>query len=229
MATAELQPSKLGRKDHWDNIYSKELQNFEEIGDEGEVWFGEDSVEKMVSWALDNVPPSSRKSLLEVGSGNGTLLFAMCEAGYSPEYMLGIDYSADAVKLARAIAPTRGAENLAFEECDFLHGDVPSLGGEAEGWDLIMDKGTYDAIALGEKDEHGRSPAAGYPRRLANLLRPDGFFLITSCNFTEDELRSSFETAATGLKYHSRVQHRSFTFGGQSGQTISTVAFYKPA
>jgi EEF1A lysine methyltransferase 2 len=141
--------------------------------------FGEDSIEKMVSWAIANVAPSAKKSVLEVGSGNGTLLFAMCEAGYSPDYMLGIDYSADAVKLARAIAPTRNAENLAFEECDFLYDGVPSLGDNEEGWDLVLDKGTYDAIALAQKDDEGRFPAAGYPKRLASLLRPNGYFLIT--------------------------------------------------
>jgi hypothetical protein len=54
-----------------------------------------------------------------------------------------------------------------------------SLGGGPENWDLIMDKGTYDAIALGTRDTDGRSPAIHYPGRVAGLLKPDGIFLIT--------------------------------------------------
>jgi hypothetical protein len=79
-------------------------------------------------------------------------------------------------------------------------------------WDLLLDKGTFDAIALGEKDAAGKSPAAGYPDRVARLLKPGGFFLITceiplprwishsklglvACNFTEDELKATFTSS----------------------------------
>ncbi|KAL1683345.1 S-adenosyl-L-methionine-dependent methyltransferase [Schizophyllum commune] len=240
----ELQPSKLGTKEHWDNVYSSELANFKEIGDEGEIWFGEESVEKMVDWALEHVPPPSASSssssahptILEIGSGNGTLLFALAEAGYSPTKLCGIDYSADAVALAKSIAEARGGglEDITFEERDFLTEEIIGLGGEGSeentlntaSWDLVLDKGTYDAIALGEKDEKGLSPAVGYPTRAARLLKPGGFFLITSCNFTEEELKASF-TAEGTLEYHSRVKHRTFSFGGQSGSVVCTVAFRK--
>ncbi|KAI5892848.1 S-adenosyl-L-methionine-dependent methyltransferase [Schizophyllum commune H4-8] len=239
---AELQPSKLGTKEHWDNVYSSELANFKEIGDEGEIWFGEESVEKMVDWALEHIPPPSSASpsssthptILEIGSGNGTLLFALAEAGYAPTKLCGIDYSADAVALAKSIAQARGGglEDITFEERDFLTEEIVGLsdGGkdahETASWDLVLDKGTYDAIALGEKDEKGLSPAAGYPARAARLLKPGGFFLITSCNFTEEELKASF-TAEGTMEYHSRVKHRTFSFGGQSGSVVCTVAFRK--
>jgi methylase of polypeptide subunit release factors len=141
----------------------------------------------MVDWALDNVPPSGNPAILEVGSGNGTLLLAMHEASYPASRMCGIDYSPDAVKLAQSIATSRGdaASDITFSTCDFLSEEapVPELikkdVSEWEGWDLVLDKGTYDAIALGEKLSNGQSPAAGYPARLAELFRPGGYFLIT--------------------------------------------------
>ncbi|KAJ7126873.1 S-adenosyl-L-methionine-dependent methyltransferase [Mycena epipterygia] len=234
MSLSDLQPSKLGRKEHWDQVYQTELTNFQEHGDEGEIWFGVQSVEKMVKWALEHVPPSQNASTLEVGSGNGTLLFALVDAGYDASYLSGIDYSPDAVNLARAIAETTDAgDSITFSECDFLATDPPRLPNMAheqqpDVWDLLLDKGTFDAIALGDKEDGGKSPASRYPGRVARLLKPGGSFLITSCNFTEDELRTNFETPDTGLLYHSRIQHRTFTFGGKSGSPCSSVAFIKP-
>lgn len=34
----ELAGSRLGRKEHWDQVYAEELTNLEEHGDEGELW-----------------------------------------------------------------------------------------------------------------------------------------------------------------------------------------------
>ena len=34
----ELAGSRLGRKEHWDQVYAEELANLEEHGDEGELW-----------------------------------------------------------------------------------------------------------------------------------------------------------------------------------------------
>lgn len=224
-------------------MYSSELVNFGEIGDEGEVWFGEDSVEKMVDWALDHVPTDPSPYILEVGAGNGNLLFALHEAGFAAERMRGVDYSADAVKLAQAIATSKqrakdeheedasvtGPGAITFAVCDFLAEDVPLLGG-VQGvatWDLVLDKGTFDAIALAGQNEQGANIADGYMSRVGRVVKPGGYFLITSCNFTEDELKLKFATSETGLTYHSRIPFPSFSFGGKSGNVYSSVAFQK--
>ena len=148
--------------------------------------FGTESVEKMVEWALEHVPSSSNASILEVGSGNGTLLFGLLDAGYDPITLSGIDYSRGAVSLAKEIANKRGggAPSISFSECDFLK-DEPKVLDSTQGasepgvWDVLMDKGTYDAIALGQKDENGKSPVEKYPGRVTRLLKPGGYFLIT--------------------------------------------------
>ncbi|KAK0469714.1 S-adenosyl-L-methionine-dependent methyltransferase [Desarmillaria tabescens] len=247
--STDLQPSKLGNKEHWDDVYKTELEIFDETGDEGEIWyvlpltdhpyspircdrFGEESVEKMVDWTVENVPSSQGPSILEIGSGNGTLLFALLEAGYDATTLCGIDYSMDAVQLAQKISSTRDGERISFDQRDFLSEDpsvLPHMDQENSSgqWDLLLDKGTYDAIALGQRDELGRSPAYQYPSRAARLLKADGFFLITSCNFTEDELKAHFVTPETGFVYHSRIQHPTFMFGGKSGSICSSVAFKK--
>src|SRR6266702_703921 len=87
-----------------------------------------------------------------------------------------------AVKLAGLIAHTRNGEEIAFHVWDFLRDSPPLATGrpDASGlWDLLLDKGTYDAIALREKDELGRSPLAAYPAQASRFLKEGGYFLIT--------------------------------------------------
>lgn len=208
----------------------------------------------MVDWASEHVPASEKLSVLEIGSGNGTLLFALMEAGYPPANLSGIDYSPGSVKLSQSIAATRGGEQILFHICDFLKEEPPLLPSmtSANTWDLLLDKGTFDAIALMEKGENGVAPVTRYPAKVAKLLKPGGHFLITctlsqlesnailseltmcvfltaACNFTEEELQASFVNDQTGLAYHSRIQHPTFTYGGKSGSICSSVAFMKQA
>jgi SAM-dependent methyltransferase len=151
----------------------------------------------MVEWSLENIPPSSNASVLEIGSGNGTLLFGLLDAGYDPANLSGIDYSPGAVALSTQIAQTRGGSMINFSECDFLKDDPPipenlRLEGRIDIWDLILDKGTYDAIALGQKDDQGHSPSINYPGRVARLLKPGGYCLITCkplCKFKRNEVK----------------------------------------
>ena len=159
----------------------------------------------MVEWTLENVPITSQPQILEIGSGNGTLLFALHEAGYAASHLTGIDYSPDAVKLAHMVARSQNSEQVTFHVCDFIselpppqpqpqqappaasHTPSGQLDADVQGsWDLLLDKGTYDAIALGEKDESGRCPVAVYPVRASKLLRENGYFLI-SCK-SQDNL-----------------------------------------
>lgn len=149
--------------------------------------FGEDSVEKMIDWAVENIPSDTNPWIVEIGSGNGTLLFALQEAGYPPRRICGVDYSQDAVKLSRAIGESReeGASDITFGVCDFLTDYPAPLDGQSSSsdrvglWDLVLDKGTFDAMALSERDENGNAPWEAYPPRIAQILRPGGYFLIT--------------------------------------------------
>lgn len=61
-----------------------------------------------------------------------------------------------------------------------------------EPWDLVLDKGTFDALALsqetipvrrvtadGKEELEQRLPSAVYPEKVAQLVKKGGFFLIT--------------------------------------------------
>ncbi|WVF65954.1 hypothetical protein IAT40_000692 [Kwoniella sp. CBS 6097] len=295
MADEELPPSKLGTKDHWDSVYEREVRVYNDVGDEGEVWFGESSVTKMRKWAHKHIKPKpdgSAVRIMEAGSGNGTLLLSFLtspateedEFRQPPKYHLtGIDYCESAATLAQSIEHSR-RENLPSEienpesdsddsdygydsaeedderdggggkglimndvECSWRTADLLRSNLNGEKWDLVLDKGTYDALCLsdeGIEEEGGRLPSQVYPEKIAKLVENGGFFLITSCNFTEEEIKARYtkegldwikyveadadkRVSLTGFEFHSSVPHPSFSFGGKTGTTVCTVAFQK--
>jgi len=171
--------------------------------------------------------------ILDLGTGNGSLLFSLSESGFGtnpdpdPEKrgsLLGVDYSAESIRLAEAVASSRfsssldtGPDNtnpqkrnkIEFKEWDILRGDPSSLFSfpsdsssssdiSQKKFDLVLDKGTFDAISLsGDTDSLGRRVSEGYAARVADLLAEGGIFLVTSCNWTEVELQAWFEGTTT--------------------------------
>ncbi len=139
---------------------------------------------------------------------------------------------------------SRGAQPILFAVWDVLHGALdavaphrPALEPGDGGWDVVLDKGTFDAICLStERDTAGRHVCEGYRARILALLRPGGCFVITSCNWTEDELRAWFERDAADrgrdavdcwLGLADRADYPTISFGGVKGQAVSTLCFEK--
>ncbi|KAK3692242.1 S-adenosyl-L-methionine-dependent methyltransferase [Podospora appendiculata] len=248
-----LEPSELGTKQYWDNLYTSEIANHaSNPADTGTVWFDDSDAEaKMVAFldaqahalGLDR----AAAAVLDLGCGNGSLLFALRDDGWAGT-LLGVDYSEKSVALARRVGAARDIacdddnenkeKEVEFKAWDVLNGPLSDVqptdrdGEQTGGWDLVLDKGTFDAISLSdERDARGRRICEGYGSRVLALLRPGGVFLVTSCNWTEAELTGWFEVAASGagarLRRAGRIEYRSFSFGGVKGQTISTLCFVK--
>lgn len=223
----EYEPSELGTKEYWESLYDRENKNFQENGDIGEIWFGEDSVEKMVDWVLKNSSNSST-TILDIGCGNGHLLLELASNYFTN--LIGIDYSPNAIRLAKDIAKNRNLDDIiSYHVIDLINS---STTGNDEFWlngtrkfDIILDKGTFDAIALSpyeNRDEKGNHPRDIYPSKVHSLLDQNGYFLLTSCNFTNEELINKFNDE---FEYFDHIKYPTFTFGGVKGQIISTVAF----
>ncbi|KAH8909778.1 hypothetical protein BR93DRAFT_924786 [Coniochaeta sp. PMI_546] len=295
-----LEPSELGTKQYWDALYATELTNHStNPSDEGTVWFDDSDAEAKLLSFLDAHAddPSSplhlskpSTSFLDLGCGNGSLLFALRDDGWDGR-LLGVDYSEASVALAVRVgegrrrraqeeeqdeeedgeeaegveidgevkrgshrdqevvngnahdapvsAPAPGGKKVDFMVWDVLAGPLDAVRSETNkqngdtstaGWDVVLDKGTFDAVSLSsQRDEAGRRICEGYRDRVLQLLRPEGIFLVTSCNWTEAELKGWFEGESEmgRLKQVDRVEYRSFSFGGVKGQTISTVCFMK--
>lgn len=194
--------------------------------------------------------------------------------------MVGVDYSARSVELARELQRSRGhsayrtdsededededdedegaseetdnadadaAAPIQFEEWDILgskailseSGAVSSPASseqtlswfpyEQGGFDIVLDKGTFDAISLAG-DAKATRVCERYPDIARQLVRRGGFLIVTSCNWTEEELVKWFvaeEKVKDRLVVWGRVEYPRFRFGGQEGQGVCTVCFQR--
>lgn len=181
--------------------------------------FGEGSLKKMRSWASKNLPPTShneRTRILECGTGNGTLLLSFLTSpesdGPQRYHLTGTDYSPGSITLSKEVEASH-RQSLAegdFDDeeevindvtTDWRVADLLRHDFEGEQWDLVLDKGTFDALCLSEEQVAGRLPSSVYPEQVAKLVKDGGFFLITSCNFTEEEIKARWTKADLGLTY----------------------------
>ena len=101
---------------------------------------------------------------------------------------------------------------------DVCSAEQPVLRGAP--FDVCLDKGTYDAISL-TADSKLRKEC--YTAMVQRHLKEGGFFVIASCNWTKQELIQLFPC----FNYVSDIPAPSISFGGRSGQTVTTVVFVK--
>lgn len=222
----------------WDKTYTDDLsthaQNPQHIGT---TWFSDTLASSKTLTYLLSLPLSqTTTTFLDLGTGNGEMLFLLREEGGFRGRMLGVDYSAASVELANKIAAVRkglgaGAGATAPKEVEFRVWDILKGGGGLEdlkqsgGFDVVLDKGTFDAVSLSDEvDERGRRLCEGYRERVEGLVKGNGGrLLVTSCNWTEEELRNWFEEGE--LVFEGRIEYPRFSFGGQTGQSVSSVCF----
>ena len=153
------------------------------------------------------------------------------EEGCFKGRMVGVDYSDAGIQLCRKRLEMLQEEVPETQDIDFVEWDVMHQEPKKEwedGFDIVLDKGTFDAISLsGERDGNGvgRRICETYREKVERLVKPGGHLIVTSCNWTEEELRQWFEGDA--LEAVGRVKYPVFKFGGQTGQSISTIHFQK--
>ncbi|CAM8927318.1 unnamed protein product [Rhodiola kirilowii] len=255
-ANNEASASVLGLQSYWDATYADELANFSEHGHVGEVWFGEDVMEIVVSWTknlclenskdvmsnhVGNESAETEKnddilqnwSVLDIGTGNGLLLQEFAKQGFTD--LTGTDYVEGAVELARRLADRAGFAHIKFLVDDVLETKLDKQ------FQLVVDKGTLDAIGL---HPDGPLKRIMYWNSVSKLVESGGILVITSCNHTKDELIQEVEdfnqTRTKGpnqeemsnnlsvFRYLSHVtSYPTFMFGGSVGSRVATVAFIR--
>ncbi|KAF3387003.1 Protein-lysine N-methyltransferase EFM4 [Penicillium rolfsii] len=259
--------------------------------DPGTSWFSEHNAPEKVLHFLTRrtfplAPRNTRAqghaqpSILDLGTGNGSMLALLRKKGRFNGKMVGVDYSARSVELARELQRSRGHSAyrtddeddededdeeeegevggdadtpepapIQFEEWDILGSKallsesgvktsptsddttLPWFPYEEGGFDIVLDKGTFDAISLAD-DAKASRVCERYPDIARRLVRRGGFLIVTSCNWTEDELVKWFVTGKEegekdALTVWGRVEYPRFRFGGQEGQGVCTVCFQR--
>ncbi|RVW17025.1 EEF1A lysine methyltransferase 2 [Vitis vinifera] len=256
----EVDNSMLGLQSHWDATYAGDLANFHVHGHAGEVWFGAVVMSVVASWTknlcidisqgcMPNLSDFKSKSfeqfekdlarwrVLDVGIGNGLLLQELAKQGFSD--LTGIDYSEGAINLAQNLADRDG-----FTSINFLVDDNLETKLERQ-FQLVMDKGTLDAIGLHPDDPIKRIM---YWDSISRLVVPGGILVITSCKSTKDELMQEVDAFNRRrlsssqepeipkdqdaprdypFKYLSHFQSDSTSVLGVVGSLVVTVAFLR--
>ncbi|XP_023585816.1 EEF1A lysine methyltransferase 2 isoform X3 [Trichechus manatus latirostris] len=129
----------------------------------------------------------------------------------------GIDYSPSAIQLSGSIIEREGLSNIKLKVEDFLN-----LSTKLSGFHICIDKGTFDAISL--NPDNAVEKRKQYVKSLSRVLTVKGFFLITSCNWTKEELVNEF---SEGFELCEELPTPRFSFGGRSGSSVAALVFQK--
>ncbi|XP_017486395.1 PREDICTED: protein-lysine N-methyltransferase mettl10 [Rhagoletis zephyria] len=218
MSVDELNGSELGTKEYWDNSYDREIKNYKNYGDVGEIWFDEDSQIRVINWIMKQDNLSTDIKIIDMGCGNGMLLIELAREGYTD--LLGVDYSPNAIELAKQIAKDQELI-IRYEVADLLNNEL-FLQQIDTPFGIVHDKGTYDAISLCPKNPKEKREA--YIRTVHSVMDEKSVFIITSCNWTEDELIISF---VDKFLKKCTIPTPSFKFGGKVGSVVSSIVFTK--
>ncbi|XP_072946921.1 EEF1A lysine methyltransferase 2 [Epargyreus clarus] len=214
MDITELESSELGTQGYWQEVYTKEIDNYEDHGDPGDVWFGEDSAMRVIHW-ICNCGVEKDTPIVDLGCGNGYTLMELAKEGFTN--LLGIDYCKEAIELAERIS-LKDFPIIKYKVFDITKDNVNDL----DKFGLIHDKGTYDAISL--NPDNPKEHREKYINQMEKMLLDNGLFIITSCNWTEEELVKHFSEK---MRLKCVIPTPQFKFGGKVGSVVSSVVFCK--
>ena len=191
---------ELSKQSYWESVYDNDMRVMNDTGDVGEIWFGEHVHDIMVATAVRYNRHNGR--CIDLGCGNGAISEALRHENIECD---GVDFSPSAIALARKAFP-----NGHYFVQDLLEWQV------IRTYDIVLDKGTLDAIYLSDNE----ADVDCYLRTVTRLLSNNGHFIITSCNLTETELIDMVP-----LNHCETYPHPKIEFMGHSGSKVTTCVF----
>ena len=83
-----------------------------------------------------------------------------------------------------------------LQQADLLDDSAHQRAPLTTRYDVCLDKGTYDAISLSPHVPQ-LNCRESYARCVQEIVRSGGMFILTSCNWTEEELKEHFTQGTT--------------------------------
>ncbi|KEG01784.1 hypothetical protein YYE_03303 [Plasmodium vinckei vinckei] len=215
--------SELHKLSYWEKIYTNEKDNYKELNIELEEWF-EENCDKIINWIDNNFKENKNISILDIGSGNGLFLHKLYKKGFVNLY--GFDFSKTAIDLARSFFEDNDMNNIYVQVLDICNIrtelNLPDSK-LARTYDLLNDKGTFDIFFMNNKQTE-------YFQQVSFFFKVNTLFSITSCNCCKEELLeivNSFNQNSSKIKLSviDEILYETITFGGKTGQTITTLIF----
>lgn len=159
-----------------------------------------------------------------MGCGNGFILSQLATR-HSFLNLLGIDYSPKAIDFCRQLYQST-APAIQFKVVDILS-DSSSDSSSSSSFpacDVLVDKGTYDAIALMPDGDLAANRRL-YRSFVLNHLNLNGHLVIMSCNFTRGELCRflllQLPSPAGDLTLVHEFATPKLSFGGKVGSQVT--------
>ncbi|KAK6292170.1 hypothetical protein J4Q44_G00379550 [Coregonus suidteri] len=168
--------NNMDKKATWDRFYTEnnsKATNFKNF----EWFFGFDAIRDFILPMLHSQPNSDALHVLDMGCGTSALGSCIYRDSPWPVQVTCADISAIAVRLmqeqteAKAVQPQNPSSKLDFLEldCTHLHKQFGS-----ESLDLILDKGTIDALL---RSREGGAKASQVLKQCLKVLRDSGSLL----------------------------------------------------
>lgn len=101
---------------------------------------------------------------------------------------------------------------------------LEDLSPDLDQFDVILDKGTFDAISLCPNISQNEARSKYFSNVVKMFKNENSIFILTSCNWTTSELVSM---STNYLKKVKTIPTPTFMFGGKAGNVVSIVVFVK--
>lgn len=157
------QETKYATQSYWEERYVQLANNASSREDVGFEWFlSYDAMRPL----LQAIIRKRDAAILDVGCGTSSLLADLRHNGHTGR-LVGIDYAASAIEASRRV--------IGDVEVELKCANVLDMDFEDQSFDVVVDKGTIDAIMCG--DRHTVTLACA---QIARVLKAGGRFVLCS-------------------------------------------------
>jgi len=211
----ELDTSKLVTKALCEAHYEEKIRRSIRRESTVQARIEEDVELRINYWLLKHEKANKKSRVIDLGCGDSLFLTYMGITKF--KNLTGVDYSINAIQLAKFIAD-EASMRIKFHIKDLTLSQAPRIG----TYNIVNDKCTYDIVSL--CPENPEEKLINYLNTVAKLLRnKDSLFILTSCRFTEDELISRCEDL---FVKHGSIPLRKYKIAGKD-KVFTCIVFKK--